>query len=365
MTKKFFVLFLINVGVCACLFASTVLREVVKGWVFIVDKSGFIYSNYGENEIRKYSPEGKLLLKIGRKGQGPGDIMRLGSLAINPKDGNLYVTEYYGNKRVSIFSPKGKYIGELQIDLSQKDWNAMSTIRFDKDGNVYILSERYILKKYKDFTLLEYEKKIWKFSPYKKEKKLLYTLSPTPGSCDKYRKGNITIPFSNQSGFDFDLWEDKIAIKEPVNDFISIYDLNGKEIKKLYLPFKKEKVSNRDIEEWMEWHKASWGDRGIRNGWLDPDYLNYWKSRIPFPEYKPVSYGVFFDGKGNIFTKKFTGYKSKESIWIRLNISSGNYQIKKLENEDIIFVDKDWVYLSKGSDEEEVVIKMKREEFGL
>lgn len=365
MTKKFFMLFLINVGICAYLFASTALKEVVKGWVFVVDERGFIYSNFGENEIRKYSPEGKFLQKIGRKGQGPGDIMRLGSFAINPKDGNLYVTEYYGNKRVSIFSPNGKYIGELQIDLSQKDWDAMSTIKFDKDGNVYILSERYIPKKYKDFTLLEYEKKIWKFNPHRKEKKLLYFLPPTPGSCDKGGKGNITIPFSNQSHFDFDVWEDRIAIKEPVNDFISIYESNGKEIKKVYLPFKKEKVSKDDIKEWMEWHKASWGDRMIKSGNIEPDYLDFWKNRIPFPEYKPLSYGVYFDGKGNIFTKIFTGYKSKESTWIRVNISSGNYNIKKLEKEEIIFIDRNWVYISKESDEEEVVIKIKREEFGL
>ncbi len=363
--RKLLVAFLFLIIVFMDASPHTVLKEIIKGWVFVVDSKGFIYSNYDRNEIRKYSPDGRLILKMGRKGQGPGDIFWLGWFAINPKDGNIYVTEYRpGNKRISIFSPEGKYLGEWKIELDWKNWGNVDFIKFDRFGNGYIRVFRNIEQKYKDFLLCDEEYKIIQFSPNGKRKNEFYKNFIISFWCEKRRKGNITIPFQNY--LSFDIWEDKIAIKEAVNDFISIYDINGKEIKKLYLPFKKEKLSKDDIMEWIEWHMASWGDRMIRSGAIDPDYLDYWKDRMPFPKYKPVSYGVYFDGRGNIFTKKFIGYKSKESIYARVSISSGEYKIRKLENETIIFIDKDWVYLSRETEEgEEVVVKMKREEFGL
>jgi len=357
--RKFLLCFLINLGFFMNLSGYIVLKEVVPGWVFIVDSKGFIYTNFGENEIRKFSPEGKLIQKIGRKGQGPGDILRLGSFAINPKDGNIYVTEWYrGNRKVSIFSLEGKYVGEWRIDLDWKYWQGLGLIKFDKFGNGYIFAAHSDWKRYKDFMLSEEEQIITKFDYEGKKRNELCKIR-VANDCDKGGKGEITIPFTNN--LFFDVLEDKIAIKEAINDYVSIFDLNGKEVQKVYLPFKKEKVSQKDIEEWTDWMKP-WGKRAG----LDPDFLDYWKSRMPFPEYKPISTRVYFDGKGNLFIKKFTGYKSKGSVWIRVNISTGEYKIKELENENIIFIDKDWVYLSRESEEgEEVVIKMKREEFGL
>ena len=43
-----------------------------------MDSKGNTYSDYGNHQISKYSPEGKLLVRFGRKGEGPGDIKRLG-----------------------------------------------------------------------------------------------------------------------------------------------------------------------------------------------------------------------------------------------------------------------------------------------
>jgi DNA-binding beta-propeller fold protein YncE len=78
------------------------------GSVWLVDDAG--------HAIYQYSPEGKLLLTLGTPGQGaPAQsntpFNQPTHLAIDPRTGDLYITDGYGNSCVHKFDPAGRHLG--------------------------------------------------------------------------------------------------------------------------------------------------------------------------------------------------------------------------------------------------------------
>src|SRR5262245_54503376 len=107
-----------------------------------------------DHTVRKFTPEGKLLLTLGTSGR-PSDtgatsndyrtIRRAGppfhyptNLALSP-DGEMYVTDGYGNARVHKFTPDGRLLfswGEPGDGPGQ--FNLPHGIAVDRQGTVYV-----------------------------------------------------------------------------------------------------------------------------------------------------------------------------------------------------------------------------------
>ncbi len=82
--------------------------------VFNTDGEGNFYvSDSDNNKIVKYNSQGKYLLTIGRKGQGPGEFQSL-SMPRFDKDNNLYVADPINN-RISFFDKNGKSLKQIQM----------------------------------------------------------------------------------------------------------------------------------------------------------------------------------------------------------------------------------------------------------
>ena len=82
--------------------------------VFNTDGDGNFYvSDSDNNRILKYNPQGKYLLTIGRKGQGPGEFQSL-SVPRFDKDNNLYIADSV-NRRISFFDKNGKFLKQIQM----------------------------------------------------------------------------------------------------------------------------------------------------------------------------------------------------------------------------------------------------------
>ena len=97
----------------------------------------------GDHTVRKCTLDGKILLTIGVPGkaapyQGGEPFNRCTHVAFSPQ-GDIYVSDGYGNSRVHKYSPDGKLLlswGESGSDPGQ--FNIVHNIVTDKDGWVYV-----------------------------------------------------------------------------------------------------------------------------------------------------------------------------------------------------------------------------------
>jgi DNA-binding beta-propeller fold protein YncE len=94
--------------------------------------------------VRKFTPEGKLLLTIGDPDspselQGGRPFNRPTHVAICPRTGYLFVSDGYGNSRVHKYAPDGRHVmswGEPGTDPSQ--FNLPHNLVTDREGLVYV-----------------------------------------------------------------------------------------------------------------------------------------------------------------------------------------------------------------------------------
>jgi hypothetical protein len=342
--------------------AEEIFKDIELGRIFVVDGEGCIFVDSGSHSIAKYSPSGKLLLEMGQKGEGPSDIKRLGWFAICPIDKSIYVTEMAGGNRwISKFSTDGRYLGELNCEIDWTKWHGTSFIQFDRKGDIYLQLERSIPRRCKDFTIGTIEKKLVKFSPKGKKLKEIFSMK-TDFWAEKRGKGNITIPFHNY--LYWNVYKDRVIVRESKNKFINLFDLEGNLQKKISAPFEKEKVTREDIDKWEERIKTSrWGKEGIANGWLD---LNYWKKRLPFPEHKPISGDqMFIDSQGNLYNMKYQGHYSKPIVCARINLLTNKVTIFNFNQwERLLGIWKNYFFIMKWDGKEKYVVsKMDEKEF--
>ena len=98
----------------------------------------------GDHTVRKCKLDGTVLFTLGMSGK-PAPFMsgdpfnRCTHVAIDPTNGDLYVSDGYGNARVHKYSPDGKYLfswGESGTGPGQ--FNIAHNVCTDKDGWVYV-----------------------------------------------------------------------------------------------------------------------------------------------------------------------------------------------------------------------------------
>jgi DNA-binding beta-propeller fold protein YncE len=70
----------------------------------------YISDGYGNARVHKFSPEGRLLFSWGEPGDGPGQYHLPHGIAVD-REGIVYVADRE-NSRVQLFDPQGKYLSE-------------------------------------------------------------------------------------------------------------------------------------------------------------------------------------------------------------------------------------------------------------
>lgn len=338
-------------------FPVEVTKNIVWGMgPLVLDHQGNMYMGYDEHTINKYSPTGELLLKIGRKGEGPGDLKRMGSYAFNPLNKTLYVTEFYnGNRRVSRFTTEGKYIDSWSFEFDWTQYKIVSDIAFDGEGNVFLTAQKRKSRRYRDFVVSNEVYDLLKFSSTGKFLKKIYSFN-SDFDADKAGNIQITIPFQN--ALSWTVYRDKIIVKETSGDVIQVFSSDGKLQKKIPLPIKKEPVTEKDIDAWEKKVKSYPSiKKMIAMGKAD---IDYWRKRLPFPEYKPnSSWRVHTDSKENLYIKKYTRDRKKAPVWFRINLQTGKATTLKFKpGEDFCRIWKGRFYVYKVVEDEDEDVEM-------
>ncbi len=90
----------------------------------------YVTDGYGNSQIHKFTTDGQLMFSWGEPGDGPGQFQAPHSVCLD-SEGNVYVADRQ-NCRIQIFSPHGEYIDEWR-DLS---WPC--DMCFDAEENMYV-----------------------------------------------------------------------------------------------------------------------------------------------------------------------------------------------------------------------------------
>jgi DNA-binding beta-propeller fold protein YncE len=95
----------------------------------------FISDGYGNARIHRFSADGKLMYSWGEPGSGPGQFQIPHGIAVDAQ-GNVWVADRE-NSRLQIFSPEGKFL---------REWTQIARpcqVCFDQAGNVYVAELGY------------------------------------------------------------------------------------------------------------------------------------------------------------------------------------------------------------------------------
>jgi len=99
-----------------------------------VDENGNIYVlEKGNYRIQKFDKNGKFIVTIGKKGQGPGEILDSFDIELD-NDGNILVFDL-GNGRVSKFDSNGLFISSFKPKCE------VFKGAIDNEGNIYFYSQ--------------------------------------------------------------------------------------------------------------------------------------------------------------------------------------------------------------------------------
>jgi hypothetical protein len=74
------------------------------------DGSMYVTDGYGNARVHKFSPDGRLLFSWGEPGAGPGQFNLPHGIAV-ARDGQVYVADRE-NSRIQLFDPQGEYLSE-------------------------------------------------------------------------------------------------------------------------------------------------------------------------------------------------------------------------------------------------------------
>ena len=98
-------------------------------------------TDIGNHQVMKFDAEGKLLLSLGKKGEpgeGPNHFNRPTDVAVAPS-GAFYVSDGYGNSRVTKFSKEGAFLKQWgKKGTGEGEFNLPHAICLDARGRVYV-----------------------------------------------------------------------------------------------------------------------------------------------------------------------------------------------------------------------------------
>ena len=107
-----------------------------------IDHEGNVWlSDVGNHVVEKYTPDGKLLLTIGTKGEAGRDQNKFympTDMAI-AKNGDVFVSDGYGNARIVHLDKNGKYLNEWgELGHGPGQFSTPHAIAMDSSGRIYV-----------------------------------------------------------------------------------------------------------------------------------------------------------------------------------------------------------------------------------
>lgn len=288
---------------------------------FNTDGDGNFYvSDEGTLRIQKYSPEGKYLLTIGRKGLGPGEFRSLPVVRFD-KDDNLYICDVT-SRRISFFSKEGEFLKQIKMPGAYE--------------NLYINSKGLMVaNKYEQvptddaltmfFTFELFNEEFTPLAELHKIKREMAVPGRDLSSRAQIMANMINLFVYQPQEFLTLARNDFIYFGHPDKYEINIFSPEGRLVKKITRDYEPVPVSKKDIKNFEE--EISQEEELNR---APEDFMKKLFQLIKYPKYKPA-YQSFTLTDG--FNQSFT---LMENGWLALIVDSvkGEYTIFDLFDQE-------------------------------
>jgi hypothetical protein len=253
--------------------------------VFNTDGEGNFYvGDSDNNKILKYNPQGKYILTIGRKGQGPGEFQSL-SVPRFDKDNNLYIADSINN-RISFFDKNGKYLKQIQMQeryfnlyINSRGFIVATKLNLSQEANIQ--KQTFIYGLFDDkFNLATelYRNETEMALPTGIDESSLADFVAKALSVGAFRP-QVRLTLANN---------DSIYLGYPEKYEINIYSPEGKIVKKITKEYEPILVSEKDKESFL---KIAGESLSLSSPVFTENLKKKAFQKIKYPKYKPAYQG--------------------------------------------------------------------------
>jgi len=299
-----------------------------------IDNKENIYAlDQGNCCIFKFNKNGKYIMKIGRKGQGPGEFTYPSCIFIDDYQ-NIYVSDY--NRRIHIFDKNGRFLKNIPLKYSIFDF--------------FIDSENNIIAVSRIATKAGPEKAILKFNDKGEKIKEIAKFSDVKPAIRKSDKGTpfvLTVYHRyNYWPYLYPLGEGEFVYAYPKEYKIFIMNTDGD----LKLIIEKEEVPQPINRKEKNFIIKRIENRLKRRGRKFPRKMI--EEACQFPRYRPFFKNILADDKGRIYVQKMKSVidKSKE-VEFDIFSKDGHYLYKTKFPFTPEIIRKGYVFNIYSSDE--------------
>ena len=292
---------------------------------FAVDNGGKIYVlDRRESAIKVFDKKGKYLMKIGKQGQGPGEMNK--PIGIKITKNNELMVEDVLNQRLIFFSLDGKFLR----NLSTGKIFALSGVIIDSKGN--FIGRQLVPSG---------DKPSWEVKKFDSKLNPLFTIYSAEFKNPLQGKFN---PFSYLNYFEVDN-KDFIYFGDCKEYEIKVFNPDGKLVKRILKEYKPVKISENDKREFLN---------------RIPPEASRFKDRIEFPKHYPPYQSFVIADDGKLIVRTFEKGKKEGEYYYDVFDNKGRYIAKILFNGEIKIWKKNKLYSIEENEEGFRILKCYR-----
>jgi len=328
--------------------------EILEG----PDTNIYIYDSQ-DAFIKVFSPEGKLIRKIGGKGEGPGQFKRAdgADFGFTPDGKQIYFTEFIrGHNWITYLNMEGELVKTVKYNI-KGSYGILHAVPH-RNGSIYLHKETYgkeILKSGIYYSI--YSSEILTIDSSGSVKTTILKREHSDRISFIRGGGDMGIPFSRKF-----IWvangKGEIIFTDGTSSQLEVYDIKGSLKKTITVPVpEQEIVTKEDLAKWRKEKKAIFV--GNKKAWYKRFGSVIEKYTRSIFKFKPVILGMSLTPSGNIFLKCRT--KEKDKFKYVLTKIDGELISESISELQRVKITKNYVFFIRISEEEEQEISfMKR-----
>ena len=281
-----------------------------------VDAEGKIYClDIKDQKIKVFDKNGKLLLAIGKQGQGPGEFGL--AVGIQITGDNLLMVEDNAVRRLALFKPTGEFVR----NISMADKLGLVSLLLDAQGNH--LGREVVVDKSNGKMFFEAKKFDQNLKPLFTLDKIEYPI-PNPGSKAKMNYLEM------KSVYQFDPTGNIYYGRNQTYD-IKVYSPEGKHIRTIEKEYDRIKITQQDIEGMI----AATANK--------MPGVNY-RDLFAFPDYYPPYDSFVLDEQGRLFVRTYNKGKAKDGVVVDVFNAEGRFIAQFITGSDLKLFKKNKAY---------------------